>query len=225
VSAATTPTLIVLDAGGTLVDCTGPTRSAQLAAASPLEEDEVRAYVHERVLIRPAGLFYEQFVQQACRRLQCSAEQFPYRPDWPHPEVYRLRVDAAHAVAMFREMAPVVVLSNVSPFDDLRGFLCDSLGFKADEVYLSHELGLSKPDWRTFLAVAQDRHRSVSDLMVVGDSWCNDVLSALPAGARACWLRPDTESAARNNVADTFGVIAGSTLTELARKARDRWWP
>jgi FMN phosphatase YigB (HAD superfamily) len=216
------PRLIVLDAGDTLVSCIGPTRSAQLRRSSPLDGDDVRTHVHTNLLTRPVEQFTTAFIQATCERLQVPYEKFPYRPGWPAPETYQLREDAAAGVAMFRRLAPVVVLSNVSAFDDIGSFLCSSLGFGLDDIYTSHHIGLSKPDPRAFRFVAEDRRVATGDLLVVGDSWHNDVQGGRGVGARQCWLQ---HNGGRQRPEVIDGTIVSASLTKLAREAKRHWWP
>ena len=57
-----------------------------------------------------------------------------------------------------------------------------------DRVYCSGNTGAAKPDARFFEFILGDLGLTPADVVMVGDSECNDVRGALAAGLRAVWL-------------------------------------
>lgn len=57
-----------------------------------------------------------------------------------------------------------------------------------DQVVISGETGIGKPDPRVFLLAAERLGTAAADTIMVGDSWERDVVGAARAGMRAVWL-------------------------------------
>lgn len=57
-----------------------------------------------------------------------------------------------------------------------------------DQVVISGETGIGKPDPRVFLLAAERLGTEPGDTIMVGDSWERDVVGAVRAGMRAVWL-------------------------------------
>lgn len=53
---------------------------------------------------------------------------------------------------------------------------------------ISGELGIGKPDVRTFSHVMERLAARAKDTLVIGDSWERDVCGALEAGMAAIWI-------------------------------------
>jgi HAD superfamily hydrolase (TIGR01549 family) len=60
-----------------------------------------------------------------------------------------------------------------------------------DELVVSEETGMSKPDSRIFQIALDRLGRRAEEVVMVGDSWAADVLGARAAGIRAIWFNPD----------------------------------
>ena len=60
-----------------------------------------------------------------------------------------------------------------------------------DELVVSEETGMSKPDPRIFQIALDRLGRRADEVVMVGDSWAADVLGARAAGIRAIWFNPD----------------------------------
>ena len=95
--------------------------------------------------------------------------------------------EALEALARTREVARLGLLSNTQSFD--MGFL-ERLGLSAliPNRFLSAQTGFLKPDPAAFEAVQQKLGLFPGELAMVGDSWNDDVLGALPAGWTAIWV-------------------------------------
>jgi YjjG family noncanonical pyrimidine nucleotidase len=64
-----------------------------------------------------------------------------------------------------------------------------------DLLIASEDVGVSKPD-RGIFDIALDRMGlTAQDVVMVGDSWANDVVGAFNAGIRAIWFNPDRKAA------------------------------
>lgn len=105
-------------------------------------------------------------------------------------------VGAPEVVAAVRDLARVAMLSNTQTF----GLeLLDRLGI-AERIrtrMLSAEIGALKPEPEAFEAVQRKLGLFPGNLVMVGDSWTDDVEGALDAGWTAIWVnrearpRPD----------------------------------
>ncbi len=106
--------------------------------------------------------------------------------------------EAASALAATRAHARLALLSNTQSFD--LGLL-ERLGIsEAIRVRgLSAELGAAKPEPEAFDALAKKLGLFPGNLVMVGDSWDDDIEGALAAGWTAIWInrngtpRPDHE--------------------------------
>lgn len=59
-----------------------------------------------------------------------------------------------------------------------------------DRVYCSRSVGHSKPSPEFFAFILRDLGLDAGDLVMVGDSYANDIEGANRAGIRGLWLRP-----------------------------------
>ena len=57
-----------------------------------------------------------------------------------------------------------------------------------DVVVISEAVGCAKPDPRIFTHTLEKLNCSCEDVIMVGDSWANDILGARAVGIRAVWL-------------------------------------
>lgn len=91
------------------------------------------------------------------------------------------------ALARTREHGRVALLSNTQSFDLA---LLDSLGLRAQfrVLGLSAELGVLKPAPAAFQAMQKKLALFPGNLVMVGDSWSDDIQGALDAGWTAIWV-------------------------------------
>ncbi|KRL76250.1 HAD family hydrolase [Ligilactobacillus equi] len=57
-----------------------------------------------------------------------------------------------------------------------------------DRIFISSELGISKPDPKIFQVVAGKLDISTSDIIYIGDNYLNDVYAAKKAGCESIWF-------------------------------------
>jgi FMN phosphatase YigB (HAD superfamily) len=74
-------------------------------------------------------------------------------------------------------------------------------------LFISTELGWSKPALTFFQAIANDMNFAPEAMLMIGDDWHNDVNGALQAGWSAGWLSADAAAKlpAESRSITTFG--------------------
>lgn len=100
--------------------------------------------------------------------------------------------DSAETVGAVRDLARVAVLSNTQTF----GLeMLDRLGIseRIRTRILSAELGTLKPEPAAFEAVQRRLGLFPGNLVMVGDTWNDDVQGALDAGWTAIWVNRDAK--------------------------------
>lgn len=174
--------LIVVDAGHTLGTFDKPGTHATLGELSRLSktviEEECRRFLH------CAPALTEEVITGICNALLIDPQAWP-RP-WPargftaYP--YTLRV-----LGELREIAPVVVLSNVAVTcgQGRMDELVKQCAPHIDRTYTSFAMGMRKPDRRLWHAISVEHGVRPERMVHLGDQWVNDVLGAVSAGCRA----------------------------------------
>ncbi|MFF1442764.1 HAD family hydrolase [Streptomyces sp. NPDC058295] len=133
--------------------------------------------------------------------------------------------DARETLARVRRSGlPVGVLTNGSSGTQLRKLRVSGLAGLVDQVVVSEDLGVHKPDAGAFLAMARALGVPVSALVHVGDDLLHDVEGAVAAGARAIWVcrsaaatgtveqqapRPNCPSPRVDRLGDVLAVLDG----------------
>lgn len=130
---------------------------------------------------------------------------------------FRPYLDAAPALSALRRAG--LRLAAVSNWDcSLRAVLAElGLSGALDDVVVSAEAGVSKPDPRIFVATLEHLRCTPEDALFVGDSLETDVLGARAAGIRALLLQRDGTRADEQDVERIFGL---GELPELVRTGR-----
>jgi HAD superfamily hydrolase (TIGR01509 family) len=183
VTAGPAPTVVVLDVGEVLVDETrvfsvwaellgvSPgTLLAVLGAAIVGGEDHVAAFAH----VAPNVAWAELEAEHEARYGGFAPTDLS--PD-VRPALTALRADGLR-----------VVLAGNQP--ERRTAQLRALDLAVDDVVTSDELGAEKPAPAFFAAVlARLGDPDPSSVLYVGDRVDNDVLPALAAGMRVCWVR------------------------------------
>lgn len=59
-----------------------------------------------------------------------------------------------------------------------------------DKVYVSEEIGYSKPNSKAFLHVLNDNHLNKKEVIMIGDSLENDIQGANELGIQSIWYNP-----------------------------------
>lgn len=121
----------------------------------------------------------------------------------------------AGAAALVRSLAgrrPLGLLTNGPP--DIQRWKLARTGLADcfDQVVISGETGIGKPDPRAFQLVTAGLRVGAPDAIMVGDSWERDVVGARRAGIRALWL-----SRGRNPPERLPGVTPVAGLPDVAR--------
>jgi putative hydrolase of the HAD superfamily len=180
--------IVLFDLGGVLVDWDG-TKELRKLAGMGSEADASRFWLHS-----PAVRKFESG--------QCSAEQFGFAcvrelglaigPDkWLELFVSWDRGPYPGAIDLLGELGSCFDLGCLSNNNDLHWKrVCDFHGFGTlfDHKYLSHEIGMCKPDPRIFQYVLKDLGLPASAIFYLDDS-LECVETALQHGIRAVLAR------------------------------------
>jgi putative hydrolase of the HAD superfamily len=98
-----------------------------------------------------------------------------------------------HAPAVLQELssqAPLVLLSNGIASVQRRRIDRSGIGVYFEEILISTEVGIAKPDPGIFaLAIEKLNHRK-EDILCVGDSPSSDIRGGHNAGIDTCWFSP-----------------------------------
>lgn len=96
---------------------------------------------------------------------------------------------AVEGLASVRAQRPIAVITN-GPSDLQRGKI-DRLGLEdhVDEVVISGEVGVIKPDRAIFALAAERLGRPLEQGWMIGDNPVSDIGGARDAGLRTIWLR------------------------------------
>ena len=94
---------------------------------------------------------------------------------------------------------PVAVISNYTePEHQRRKLEAAGLAGHFEHVFISGEVGCSKPDPRIFEHAAETLGAAIGDCLHIGNSWATDIEGALSAGADAIWFEEDARPGARS---------------------------
>jgi HAD superfamily hydrolase (TIGR01549 family) len=97
---------------------------------------------------------------------------------------------AAALLAAVKPHARIGIVTN-NLLDEQRDKLefCGLAAF-VDQLIVSDDVGVSKPDRRIFEIALRRLGVAAQDAVMVGDSWANDISGAANAGIRGIWLNP-----------------------------------
>jgi HAD superfamily hydrolase (TIGR01549 family) len=129
----------------------------------------------------------------------------------------RALAGAAELLAAVRPHARIGIVTN-NLLDEQRDKLeyC-GLAALVDELVVSDDVGVSKPDRRIF-DIALDRLGvRAEDAVMVGDAWVNDIVGAVGAGIRAVWFNPDRKAmpATPAGVAEVYALTPPDDILPL----------
>jgi putative hydrolase of the HAD superfamily len=106
-------------------------------------------------------------------------------------KIRRAVAGAAALLAAVKERSQVGIVSN-NLLEEQQGKLRQcGLDRFVDELVVSEETGMSKPDPRIFQIALDRLGCRADDVVMVGDSWAADVIGARAAGIRAIWFNPE----------------------------------
>src|SRR4029453_17795860 len=104
--------------------------------------------------------------------------------------IRRAIAGAPALLAAVRQRSQVGIVSN-NLLEEQQGKLRQcGLDRFVDELGVSEETGMSKPDPRIFQIALDRLGRRADEVVMVGDSWAADVLGARAAGIRGIWFNP-----------------------------------
>jgi FMN phosphatase YigB (HAD superfamily) len=95
-------------------------------------------------------------------------------------------------------------------------------GVDAEQIAMSEELGISKPDPRFFERVVELTGASAAEIAYVGDRVDNDVLPSVAAGMRAVWIRRGPWGYIGELPPGTDAMVV-SSLDELVERIYQLW--
>ena len=88
---------------------------------------------------------------------------------------------------------PIGVVTNHVVSEQVKKIATIGVGPFVDELVVSEEVGVAKPDARVFEAALSRLGGTPGEAVMIGDSWSSDILGATGLGIRAIWLnRYDT---------------------------------
>jgi HAD superfamily hydrolase (TIGR01662 family) len=137
----------------------------------------------------------------------------PFRTEDLYPDALR----AFHALRQARYRIAIVANQPVQRTADLR-----ALGFDADVIAMSEELGVHKPMPEFFAAaLSLMGNPDPAEVAYVGDRADNDVRPARAAGMRAVWLRRGPWGVIWDGTQDAALVV--DSLDELVVRIGELW--
>jgi putative hydrolase of the HAD superfamily len=108
-----------------------------------------------------------------------------------YTKIRRAVAGAAALLAAVKERSQVGIVSN-NLLEEQRGKLRQcGLDQFVDQLVVSEEAGMSKPDPRIFQIALDRLGRRADEVVMVGDSWAADVSGARAAGIKAIWFNPE----------------------------------
>jgi putative hydrolase of the HAD superfamily len=106
-------------------------------------------------------------------------------------KIRRAIAGAAALLAAVKERSQVGIVSN-NLLEEQQGKLRQcGLDRFVDELVVSEETRVSKPDPRIFQIALDRLGRRANEVVMVGDSWAADVIGARAAGIKAIWFNPE----------------------------------
>lgn len=217
--------LIALDLCGVTADIDGTSHVERVIAASPLAENAVRKVLQDRLQLKTlpsTESLTSELADEVCRLLRISRDELPFGRVRCAP--YRLRPDVVAAVRAGAELAPVVLLANVSVFADsaLEPVRAGIGGCLAGE-YLSWRVGVAKPDAALFEHVLSQHGVEPGQLVHVGDTWREDIAPVLKLGGRAVWINPGGKAAPSVTPVPLDRVLTASSLGHAVAQIKAQW--
>lgn len=217
--------LFTFDVTDTLADIDGASHIDLICEMSPLPRPEVCRILYDelglktlpsRTALTPA------LVDTTCAMLKIAPSQFPFGALPLAP--YRLRPDAAAAVAAAAECLPTALITKTSVFADpaLRP-VADGLAPHVVAIHASWAMGAAKPDPIAFRRAAGYHGLVPANLIHIGNSWRNDVAPVLALGGRAVWINPDGGIVPGSESVPAGRLLVADTVSSGVQQAIARW--
>jgi len=210
--------IALFDIGSTLIEGPpyGPAR--RLAEMLKLEKPAVRDL--EQVIFRTPSASPEDLALHVARAANVDLTQALEACGalWRSQllEAYTLPGAAETIAAVARAGIPRAYLSNIwPPFYEhfRRTFAAEA---EAPQ-FLSFQMGLSKPDKRFFTGALKALNVPASEVVMIGDTYKNDILPAIELGMRTVWVlhRPEKEREALVEVLNGAAPRPNLTLRSI----------
>ena len=138
---------------------------------------------------------------------QCFQDLFEW---FSHPGAWRVYPDVAEALTRLSAAGLRVALA--SNFDRRLHSVCDGLpGLDTIRVrVVSSEVGWRKPSSGFYRALVSQTGVAPSEIVMIGDSWLNDIAGARQAGLQALWL--DRRAPANPECISSLGLAVEEVL-------------
>lgn len=206
--------IALFDIGSTLID--GPPYGPARRLAEMLELGKPAVATLERLLFRTPSQNPEHLAQHVAEATGIdsarAAEACTKLWNAQLTEAYVLP-GALEAVARIRAAGiPRAYLSNIWP--PFYAHFHNSFGTESGAPqFLSFQMGVSKPDKEFFHAALRVLQRPATEIVMIGDTYKNDILPAMELGMKTIWVlhRPDKERASLVDVLN--GKAPRPTLT------------
>jgi putative nucleotidyltransferase with HDIG domain len=145
---------------------------------------------------------------------------------WPQLEAVPGAVDALQVLQSSYRLA-VATNATDSTVTEIRDAL-ERAGFgkSITEVFTASDLGVNKPERAFFESILQNLDCTAAEVVMVGDSYEQDVLGAATAGLRAVWYNPGrkacpymppVQSAEALDLSDLPGIVADLGLPGVGK--------
>ena len=122
--------------------------------------------------------------------------------------------DAEDTLINLRKTYQLALVTNGAPDLQREKIQGAELGRYFDEILISGEVGIGKPDLRIFELALEALAASSSETVMIGDSLTRDILGAQQAGLKGIWLNR-SGSKADNHVIPSVQITSLSEINEL----------
>jgi putative nucleotidyltransferase with HDIG domain len=111
--------------------------------------------------------------------------------DWAQVQAIPGAVDALQVLRSSYRLAVATNASDSTAAEILAALEGAGFGKSVTDAFTAGDLGVSKPDRAFFELILQDLDCDAAEVVMVGDSYEQDVLGAATAGLRAVWYNPE----------------------------------
>ena len=146
-----------------------------LDGSMSIDESRIERF---RVLLSSEQSVATDNESQAAARCYRDAYDAAYRPVPGSIELLQ-RIKAAH---------PIGIVTNHVTSEQVKKIATIGVEPFVDELVVSEEVGVAKPDSRIFEAALLRLGGTPDEAVMIGDSWSSDILGATEMGIRAIWL-------------------------------------
>lgn len=89
-----------------------------------------------------------------------------------------------------------------------------------DKIYVSQEIGYSKPNIKSFEYVLKDNNLTKDEVVMIGDSLTNDIYGANNYGVKSIWCNYNTQTN-HTNIFPTLEINDFKTLSTIFKKEEE----